>query len=401
MKILIHSNAPWVPTGYGKQANLAARVLVGLGHQVSFSTFAGLTGQPITWQIPGTETACAVYPSGIVPFGPDIIIGNAKMARADLIVSIMDTYKLAPAADEIKTCGIPFVPLLVSDSKAMNGGPSMLDQPVITASGALPAAVCRFTQDCLKEIESAYPAGWEVPFVPHTVDTSVYKPVKNRDKLRRQHKTQEQFIIGIMGANKDPMRKGYAEQFEAFAEFSSRHPEARLSLFTIYDSPGGLRLDEMAHDFGVINKSIFMPSFEQIAGLISEEACAEWFNTLDILSAASYGEGFCVPALEAQACGTPVTASNWSALPELVERAGWLIEGERYWNAAHRGWWLRPRVSSIVEAWEAAYEARHRTSSEWRDRSHDALATARDYDLAAAAGYWKTLIDQVESWPRP
>lgn len=400
MKILIHSNAPWVPTGYGKQANLAARALVGLGHKVSFSSFAGLTGQPITWNVPGTDAVCAVYPSGVVPFSPDVIVLNAKMAEADLIVSIMDTYMLAPAVADLKRCPVPFVPLAVSDSKAVNGGPSTLDQHVIKVSGALPAAVCRFTQDCLKAVPDIYPEGWDVPFVPHAVDTSVYKPVKNRAKLRKEYKTEDQFIIGIMGANKDPCRKGYAEQFEAFAVFSERHPEARLAVFAVYDSPGGLRLDEIAGDMGIIDKVMFMPSYEQTSGLLSEEYCAGWFNTLDILSAASYGEGFCVPALEAQACGTPVAATNWSALPELVKDAGWLIEGERWWQAAHRGWWLRPRVSSIVEAWEAAYKARQSPVS-WKYHQETALATARAYDLAAAAGHWKTLIDQVESWPRP
>src|SRR5579872_1500062 len=134
MKILIHSNAPWVPTGYGKQAALAARALAEQDHKVSFSAFSGLQGQPITWQVPGIEGdagVCAVYPGGMVPFSPDMIVANARVAAADVIVSIMDTYKLAPASRDLKLCGIPFVPLVISDSKAANGGPSTLDQAVI------------------------------------------------------------------------------------------------------------------------------------------------------------------------------------------------------------------------------------------------------------------------------
>ena len=397
MKILIHSNAPWVPTGYGKQASLAARALIGLGHQVSFSTFSGLTGQPITWHVPGTDNGvmCAVYPSGTVPFGADVIVANAMFSKADLIISIMDTYMLAPAVSDLKKCGIPYVPLAISDSKAVNGGPSTMDQYVIKASGALPAAVCRWTQECLGEVKDIYPEGWEVPFLPHMVDTDVYKPPRSRMKLRKEHQIEKNFVIGIMGANKDPMRKGYAEQFEAFGVFSERHPEARLAVFSVFDAPGGLRLDEIAGDMGIISKVMFMPSYEQVAGLIPEEACAEWFSTLDLLSAASYGEGFCVPLLEAQACGTPVAASNWSAQAELVVKTGWPIEGERYWQAAHRGWWLRPRVSSILEAWEAAYQ--EKGTPAWNERSKAAVQLAKGYSVPVVRDqYWAPFLKEME-----
>jgi glycosyltransferase involved in cell wall biosynthesis len=37
-------------------------------------------------------------------------------------------------------------------------------------------------------------------------------------------------------------------------------------------------------------------------------------------------EGFGLPALEAMACGTPVIASNRSALPEVVGTAGLLVD---------------------------------------------------------------------------
>jgi FkbM family methyltransferase len=401
VKILIHSNAPWVPTGYGKQAALAARVLVGLGHQVSFSAFSGLQGQPITWQvpgIPGDAGVCAVYPGGMIPFGPDVLVANARVAAADVIVSLMDTYKLAPAARDLRTSGIPFVPLVISDSKAANGGPSTMDQAVIRDSGALPAAVSEFTRTCLLEVDGLYSPGWEVPLVPHAVDTSVYRPVpaKARAKARREFGTDGQFVIGIMGANKDPMRKAYAEQFEAFAVFSKAHPEARLAVFSVYDSVGGLALDEIAHDMQIIEKVMFMPTYEQVAGLLSEEYCAAWFSSLDILSACSYGEGFGVPALEAQACGTPVVATNWSAQAELAGAAGWLVEGEPYWNAAHRGWWKRPNVGRIVDAWEEAYQ--EKGTQAWADRQKHAVAVARRYDLKAAAVAWRILADRVESW---
>ena len=44
MKILIHSNAPWVPSGYGSQVMLMLPRLRALGHEVAVSSFYGLSG---------------------------------------------------------------------------------------------------------------------------------------------------------------------------------------------------------------------------------------------------------------------------------------------------------------------------------------------------------------------
>lgn len=390
MKVLIHSNAPWMPTGYGRQAAIAGKLLDQLGHGVSYSAFAGLSGQPIKW---GKH---AVYPAGMIPFSPDTIVPNARVAQADLIISLMDTYKLAPAADELRTCGIPFVPLVVTDCIAENGGPSVPDQQFIARSGALPAAVSRFGHDRLGELG---PDDWDIPYVPHAVDTSIYKPPADRSALREEMGTKGDFLIGIHGANRDGVRKGYPEQFAAFARFARKHKDARLAVFAVADSPGGLPLAEIASDLGILDRLVFMPTFEQNAGLLADDFMATWYASIDVLSICSYAEGFGIPALEAQACGTPIVATDCSALAELARSAGWLVEGHRFWNAVHRAWWVRPAEGAIVKAWEAAYqEGAGQARTHWGDRSQRAVAFARGYDLEHAAKHWAGLIRDVQDW---
>jgi glycosyltransferase involved in cell wall biosynthesis len=384
VKILVHSNAPWTPSGYGKQARYAGQVLESLGHRVSYSAFQGLAGAPIRFGKSG------VYPQGVIPFGPDVIVPHARLAEAGLIVSIMDTFKLLPAADELKSCGIPFVPLVITDCMAANGGPSMPDQALIARSGALPAAVSQFGVEALI---GHGPEGWEAPYVPHAVDTAIFRPPADRQALRLENGTSDQFIIGIAGANRDIMRKGYAEQFAAFARFQARHKDARLAVFSVIDSPGGIPLAEMAHDLGIIENCMFMPSFEQNAGILDDDFMADWYGNLDVLSMCSYGEGFGVPLIEAQACGTPVVATNWSAMAELARPAGWLVQGDRYWNAAHRAWWSRPDEDDIVWAWEQAYQEHGDTMR--RDR---AVAFASQYSLEETRKRWVDLIGDVQDW---
>ncbi len=61
-------------------------------------------------------------------------------------------------------------------------------------------------------------------------------------------------------------------------------------------------------------------------GFVSEKEQALWYSAADIFAFPSLYEGFGLPPLESMACGTPVVASNSSSLPEVVGRAGLLVE---------------------------------------------------------------------------
>lgn len=387
MKILIHSNAPWMPSGYGRQAALAGRILTDHGHDVSYSAFAGLGGAPIKWN------DCAVYPSGQFPFSPDTIVRHAQSAQADLVISMMDSYKLAPAAAELSVMPVPFCPFIIADCRAENGGPSIPDQQLIAASSALPVAVSGFGHALLEAITGIYPVNWEPAYVPHAVDVTVFKPPADRLALREEMGTADLFVIGICAANRDGVRKGFAEQFSAFAQFSARHDDARLAVFSVLDSVNGLPLAEMANDFGILPKTLFMPGYEQVAGLLGDDFMSQWYGSLDVLSNAGYAEGFGVCLLEAQACGTPVVATDCSAMTELTGEAGWLVDGDLYWNAVLRGWWVRPRENAIVNAWEQAYKERGD-----ENRRNRAVAFAQRYGLDEAGHHWGDFIHDVLDW---
>ena len=61
-------------------------------------------------------------------------------------------------------------------------------------------------------------------------------------------------------------------------------------------------------------------------GKPDKEALLDIYNAADILIAPSLHEGFGMTLLEAMACGTPVITSNVSAMPEVVEDAGLLVD---------------------------------------------------------------------------
>jgi glycosyltransferase involved in cell wall biosynthesis len=394
MRVLIHSNGPHVRSGYGKQALFAGRILRELGHEVAFSCLSGLSGQPIRWD------GWTLLPSGMYDFSPDTLVPHALSMGADLVLPIMDFHKLSPAAQQWRQAQdvhpMRMAPFIISDCEAENGGPSMLDQQVMPMFGGRPAAVSLFGFDRLKAL--GYGTG-EFPayYLPHCADTDVFKPAPDKAQLRRDLGTPGDFVIGIMAANSDGIRKGFQIQMAAFQRFSRKHPDATLAMFTVADSVNGLPLSQMASDMGIAGKVVFMPSYEQVAGMAPDEMAAAWYNSLDVLSLCSYAEGFGVPLIEAQACGTPVVATMGSAMRELAGPAGWLVDGQRFWNVTHRAWWTEPYELSVVKAWEKAYRECGGEAARLRSQRSRDLALHYSPDAVRLA-YWEPFMKKMEAW---
>ena len=389
MKILIHSNGPHVPSGYGKQARYAGRILRDLGHEVAFSCFSGLGGQPIRWD------GYTLFPSGMYDFSPDTIVPHALTMGADLVIPIMDFFKLSPASQQwrqaLETHPMKMAAFIIADAIAQNGGPSMLDQQTLPMFGPHPVAVSKFGEERLRALgygTKDYPYS----YLPHVVDTSVYRPPADRAAAREDLGTPGDFIIGIMAANSDGIRKNFQGQLAAFQRFSKKHKDAFLALYSVADSPKGLPLAQMAADMGIADRTVFMPSYEQVAGMAPEEMVASWFGSLDILSLCSCAEGFGVPALEAQACGVPVVATDGSAMSELAGPYGWLVKGQRFWNVSHRAWWVIPDENLILRAWERAYQ-----EGPLDMRRAGAVEFASSYAVEAVRDkYWAPFMKRME-----
>ncbi|MFZ2025109.1 MAG: glycosyltransferase family 1 protein [Microgenomates group bacterium] len=60
----------------------------------------------------------------------------------------------------------------------------------------------------------------------------------------------------------------------------------------------------------------------RLLGYVSDTDVGKWYRGAEALIALSTHEGFCLPAAEAMACGTPIIYANQGALPEIVGNAG-------------------------------------------------------------------------------
>lgn len=388
MKIMWHSVAPWVGTGYGMQTGLFTTRLAELGNDVRISAYYGTQGSETMWR------GLRVLPSYGAAYGVDTIVPHAvkfftddredvnplEVSGMGLVITLCDvwTQREAPLLDMLAIASWTPVDHLTV--------PTIVDG-FFTQSGAIPIAMSRFGQEALAN------AGHRALYVPHGVDTRVFKP-GDQDQARVATGTPaDAFVVGMVANNigRDGNRKAFAEQITAFAELRRRHSDAFLILHTDVDAPGGMRIRPFLERMLPRDSYAFSDQYAYRKGL-SAEAVASIYRSMDVLTNCSYGEGFGVPIIEAQACGRPVVVTDATAMTEL-SGPGWLVGYERMWHDSQGAFAATPRIGDIVDAYEAAYDkARDPLMRE------EAWAFAQEYDAdRITAEHWAPALETLEA----
>jgi len=261
------------------------------------------------------------------------------------------------------------------------------------AKGHETIAMSRYGEQALadKKVRSTY--------IPHGVDTKVFTPGDKAEARKALGMPDDAFAVMINAANKGahPPRKSWSENFGALAVFMGSHPDVHVYVHTDIFGVNGIDLSALAGRWALDPDRIhFVAQLDYKLGKITSEQLAAMYRAADVLLATSMGEGFGVPTIEAQACGTPVIVSNFSASPELVG-AGWLVGGQPEDDPLQGAFFYKPNIGSIVECLEQAYEARG--SEELKAK---AIAKAAEYDADKVfAEHWLPYLAKLEDLIKP
>ena len=344
--------------------------IASLGHEITIASPYTFGGAPLEWE------GFTVLPCARDSAGNDTIVSNHEYHSADLTITLADPFGLLKAAETLSQINIAhWFPV---DCSPLGRG----DVTVLREGGGIPIAMSNFGMNALAD------EGTDPLYVPHGVDTQVFSPGDPRPfRGTLDGVDDDTFVIGLCAMNRDVNRKGFQEQLAAFAGFHRRHPDSFLA---IHSSPGGgLNLNAMAARLGITAAVGFPDSYMYDMGMIGAEQMASWYRGLDVLSLCSYGEGFGLPLMEAQACGIPVITTDASATSELCG-AGWLVSGTPFWTDGHQSWWVRPDIDDIGNAYEMAWQARENGSLPKQQARDFALQFDADRVLDL---FWKPALE--------
>jgi len=391
MKVMIYGNSPQAGTGYGVQVNHLAKRLKRDGHDVAILCTYGHQIGISPWRTEYGDVL--LYPSGRLENSLDVVRAHALHffdgdPKGGWLILCTDVWALIPAPlqdmNVLSWTPVDHFPCPEDVIRFFHKNPD-----------AIPVAMSQFGERMFIE------AGLNPTYAPLAVDTSVYKPtftvevggqlVDGRSLFKIP---QNAFAVLMVAMNKDPRdRKGFNEAFRAFGRFWKDHQDAVLVVHTNRSGSdgSGINLEKLATHAAIPSHAlIFTDQYAQHIGLPAYMMAA-LYSACDVLLAPSKGEGFGVPMIEAQACGTPVVASDFTAQSELVG-PGWKVAGQLEWDASQAASYFCAFTSDVYAKLHEVYDyGDHQKLSD----ACVAFAAAYDVDVVFEK-HWQPLLKSLE-----
>jgi len=367
LRILWHSVAPFTYSGYGViTKNLALRI--GQFYPLIISNYYGLmTGSAIK------ISNVRVLPTVDINWGEHSVKHYIEKFKINLPIVASDFWPFGWFA---RLPNSMFYGPIDSEDYSPDDIQAMRNYSYFVPCSEFGAKV-------YKQITKKSP----IAMIPHGVDPKIYHPYPKKEVKKIFELKDDKFYFGIIAANSDPEpRKGWDDMIIAFETFKEKFPnEAKKWMVFAYTKPfdpRGMNLWEMARKTHLEQHIIFPEHLAQTVGLPDFEM-AKLYSCFDVFVNASRREGFCLPVLEAQACGVPTIASNSSALPEIVSGHGWLVKmGEKIFTP--KGWTCyRVDRDDLVRKIEEAYFNEEKR----KEYSLSSIQFAQDFD-------WEKLVKE-------
>jgi glycosyltransferase involved in cell wall biosynthesis len=154
----------------------------------------------------------------------------------------------------------------------------------------------------------------------------------------------------ILRTDRFIQRKNYPAFFRVMRPVNERHPEVVSIIHTdLRDDDGRGHLMEFlsrepgvakgagAYDYSHPNYH-FTRAHDSFRG-VSDEELRVLYNAADLYVSPTMAEGFGLTLAESLACGTPVVATDYSAITEVVGPGGILIQPRDFWTNAYAHEW--------------------------------------------------------------
>ena len=366
--VSVLSNSPGMPTGYGIATEALVNLLKRDGADVAALSNYGHEGINSTYKTRFGDIP--LYARGSEAYSNDVAPAHHKHWKAlnaeqpDLMITLYDVWVLNSKSYD----SIPIASWTPIDHNPVP--PGVLQW--LKKDNVTPLAMSKFG------LEQINKAGVEGHYIPHSIDTNIFKPTATIGEVSAQEFMgfkDDEFIVGMNAANKASgiiHRKAFGENMMAFAMLCRKYPDAILYLHTDASSPHGWNLMALGQMLGIPIHNMAFPDPLAYRYGMSQETLAGIYSQMDVLLATSYGEGFGVPTVEAQACGVPVIVSNFAASPELVGD-GWVVSGQPLYDPAQHSFFTIPSVPEIFAALEEAYKR-------GKGKSDKAIEFASDFD---------------------
>ena len=385
MKLLWFSNSPWSPTGYGEQTKQVVRRMRADGHEVAIHANWGIVGAP------QTVDGIPIFPQGAHPYSLDTMDywADQWLGERGLVISLYDVWPIEQERHDIYAkhdawywCPVDHVP------------PPPKVQAFLHDHNAI--AMSDFGRQQLTNV--GMPPAYTIP---HAIDRTIFKPTESNMRDLMGIPDDAHLTCTVMAnIGQAPVRKSWAENLNAWKHVAESHDDAHIYIHAQLQHPRGIDLASMINLWGLPGDRVHVVDQGAYSGgVVTQDHLAAIYSTADVTLMATAGEGFGVPALESASCGTPVIGTDFSAQPEVIGPAGWLVPYQPFWDYMQAAWQALPLIGGIRDALEQSYEL-SRDAGKTAEMRAAAIAHAEQYDADKVyAEHWRPFLADRE--PKP
>lgn len=341
-KIMVVSDSPFFATGYSTQAKEIFKRLALREDMDVYYLAVGHIGQPL-------RNASVIYdikkdkyenlPFTILPthypprdkiheYGEEGMRTWIPIIKPDLIIILCDTFMIQHLLKPNSNYYHPSKLMIYFPS---DGYP--LPQPHCTKVLKKADYVVAMAKDGKEQAEKE---GVEnVYYIPHGVDTDIFKPIEPKRKLELRQKLSKmlgfditnKFIVGWVGKNQP--RKATPEWMKVAQMFARNKKDDILYLLhTNPKDPAGHQLEPLGKRYDIWHLMKF--TYPKINLGVSREDLAKIYQVMDVQLSMTTGEGFGICTIEGMACGVPMVITDYTSTGELVpEGTGFKVPVQR------------------------------------------------------------------------
>lgn len=370
-RILWHSNAGNVPSGYGNQTGLFTPLIKQSDEwDVIVSAFCGIE---LSWR--KNAHGILELPRHVDGYGNDVVEAHYGAHDCKAVVSLLDPFVLDPEVWGGLNCAmwspIDCYPVSPENWRVMRHAKRVW-------------SMSRFGHEQI--LAMGYPAE-RLDYVPHGVNTDVFRPIDKQsaraflERVTGRDDLADKFIVMSNSANKGrPSRKNFVGMLRAFKKFAENKPDAIFFLHTeMKGIKWGDNIHELVEQMGLEGRVIHTSPYDYGMNFVDGEALNQLYNACDVYFSLSFGEGFGIPLIEAQAAGLPVVVTDGSAMTELG-KVGYLVKSSPIPPSDGRlgCWWALADEDDAVFGLTKMY-AYHRAGNTYLNEEARRFALEYDY----------------------
>lgn len=384
MRVLIVGDSPRLNTGFARVNREAAKAFMDAGWEVGAAEalMTGVSDSPT---------------DGIHYFPP--VEGDDMMARK-ASVEAFNSFK----PDIVYLTGDPgsfvaYISIMPVEAKILGYIP-IEGEPIPNefwkmALSNFPFFTCsKYGADVVKKYLNR-----DVAWVYHGVEHQTFRPLDNREEIRKSIGWDDKFIVMCVANN--VKRKQIPRLIESMSILKNKYKRKNIYLY-LHTVPfqghwlEGHNLAEIAMMYGVSELVMFNSKMKKLHDGIQEDSnepgnpgLVQLYNAADLFVLPSQVEGFGLPIAEAMACGLPAMVTKYAAGWEVASPAGRGIN-VKDWDV-HKSGTLYANVDPEYMASEINRLSKN--PKELARMSQAGLERVKDYNWDS---FRKVLLEQAE-----